>query len=389
MNKADAVAFISLFKDAVQKCFGHIPPLPMSEAESKLMANQVFEKTGLVIGAKSLKNYSGWVMDLSKGKEENPSVSTMDTLARYALDAPATDEIQRKNKESHFPYWYQYKEQFYKKKEVAIKSTVPIPLLLLAGILVIVVFFIGHHPVNPMAAKPFVEDFHSLSPDSLNEHDWFVKGEDTLYWNQRASKANHLALFTLKGDNWPDSTGKALSIKNLLVRKIEDECFTTEVHLSGFVPAQNWQQAGILLLEDTNFKGKALRLSIAYNDFFGGFSVPKEIIVQAITSSGEGSNKPEEVAHKILFNPAAGNEELIKGNMQKSGLRIEKKQNRIRLLYSSSPMENFAFKEAVNFEFDFHPKYIALFALKGPVDQAEVMPAYFSYFSFDGLPCNP
>ncbi|HEX4849922.1 MAG TPA: hypothetical protein VFV08_03900 [Puia sp.] len=388
MNKADVIAFTSLFKNALQKCFGHIPALPLSETECKLMANQLFEHTGLVIGAKSIKNYSAWLVEQGKGKEENPSTSTMDTLARYVLDAPMTDEILRKNKESHYPYWFQYKEQFYKKNGGS-KVSIPVPLLLLAAILIVVIFLVGLHPVNPMASKPFIENFHSFNEDSLIEHDWLVQDKDSLYWSKSGSNPDHLTLFTLKGDNWPDSTGKALSIRNLLVREIEDECFITEVHLSDFVPNQNWQQAGILLLEDTSFKGKALRMSIAYNDFFGGFSAPKEIIVQAITSSPDGSNKPEEVVHKILFNPEPGQEDLVKANMQKSGLKIEKKQNRIRLLYSSSPLENFAFKEAANIEFDFHPRFIGLFALKGPVDQAEIIPAHFTFFSFVDQPCNP
>jgi hypothetical protein len=30
---------------------------------------------------------------------------------------------------------------------------------------------------------------------------------------------------------------------------------------------QNWQQAGILLLEDTSFTGKSMRVSFVYNNF--------------------------------------------------------------------------------------------------------------------------
>jgi len=50
--------------------------------------NQVFERTGLTIGWKSLKNYSFFVLAGSSRKQENPSAATLDTMARYVLDAP-------------------------------------------------------------------------------------------------------------------------------------------------------------------------------------------------------------------------------------------------------------------------------------------------------------
>jgi hypothetical protein len=50
---------------------------------------------------------------------------------------------------------------------------------------------------------------------------------------------------------------------------------------------------GILLSEDSTFKSKMLRLSISFNDFFGGYNKPAEIIIQAISSSeSEGLRKP-------------------------------------------------------------------------------------------------
>ena len=114
MNGLDSSAFITLFKEACQKCFGHPLNAMLSETERKFLSEKIFDQTGLVIGPKSIKNYSSFVNAGGNDKTENPSVATLDTLARYVLNAPYTDEIQRKNKESHYPYWFQYKEQFHR-----------------------------------------------------------------------------------------------------------------------------------------------------------------------------------------------------------------------------------------------------------------------------------
>jgi hypothetical protein len=48
---------------------------------------------------------------------------------------------------------------------------------------------------------------------------------------------------------------------------ITSSCFSAEVHLSNFIPKEERQQAGILLMEDTTFKSGCAGFSIAYNDF--------------------------------------------------------------------------------------------------------------------------
>ena len=114
MDNPDFLIFTVLFKEAYQKCFGDAMKSPLTETESKLLCNHILDKTGLSVGWKSVKNYSIFINDAASGKQENPSVATMDTLARYVLNAPYTSEIQRKDNESHYPYWFLYKERFKK-----------------------------------------------------------------------------------------------------------------------------------------------------------------------------------------------------------------------------------------------------------------------------------
>jgi len=387
MNELDAAAFTALFKEAFQRCFGHPITGPLSETESKLFSGKIFDQTGLVIGAKSIKNYSSFVLNNTNTKDENPSTATLDTLARYVLNAPYTDEVQRKDKESHYPYWFQYKKQFHGSAKKPLNKRASPAFLFIAIIPVIIIvvalYFIRHN----RQPKEFTDEFTSISEDSLSERGWFVEAKDDEYWENRDEQPDHLTLFTLKGDNWPDSMNQP-GIKNLLLRKTDADCFVTEIQLSDFIPQQNWQQAGILLLEDTSFTGKGLRLSFSYNDFSGGFPQSKEIIIQAIVSNGKNSEKPEEIVHQLLFKVDSTNEELVKRNLRHSALRIEKHGSTFRLLFANGSMANSAYKEVTTRNIDLNPRFIGLFALKGFVDSTEVMSAAFDRFSYKPEKCS-
>jgi hypothetical protein len=226
-----------------------------------------------------------------------------------------------------------------------------------------------------------------LKEDSLLHDGWFIKDKDKIFWNRRSERPGLLSLFTLTGDNWLDSVYQP-QIKNLLLRKINSDCFTAEVHLQDFFPQHEWQQAGILLMEDTNYTSKTLRLTLAYNDFFGGFTKAKEIIIQAVTSPGNGLSHPEEIVHLPVFALDSNNGNLVKRNLAYSGLRIEKSGNNFRLLYSCSSAKNFAFKDAAVTNFNFQPKYIGIFALQGFVNNKNYMPVYFTSFVFSPQNCK-
>lgn len=392
MTELDTAAFARLFKQACRQCFGHDLERPLTETESRHFCNQVLELTGLSIGWKSVKNYSFFVLDPENGRPENPSTATLDTLARYVLKAPYTTEIQRKDNEAHFPWWFMWREQFQKSMSLNVeppKRRVFKAIGVWAGGIIIIClaviymrYFATSQPVN------FSDDFHSLSDDSLRARGWSVSSKDIEYWKQRNTNRDALTLFTLRGDNWPDSAAKP-GIRNLLLRPIPSDCFTAELHMQDFIPAARWQQAGILLLDDTTLTGKSIRLSLAYNDYFGGYTRPREILVQAITSLGAGFGKPEEIAHHVVLYPdSARSSQLIMQNLHNTALRIEKHGKRFRFLYSGGVSENMAFKEIASQEFDILPRYIGLFAIKGFVKDGPIVPVKIKYFKLTGEACK-
>lgn len=197
--------FFALFKEATIKCFGHPLQQVLTETESKQLYNKIFDATGLVIGWKSLKNYSLFILN-DNGKEENPSAATLDTLARYVLDAPYTTELERKTKESHLPYWFKYKEAHLLNNKIVEEKAKPKKSFVAFAVIILVVIIAGSfYFFYPSESKSYSTDFHSLNEDSLVHDGWFVKDKDETFWHKRADKPKGLSLFTLAGDNWMDS----------------------------------------------------------------------------------------------------------------------------------------------------------------------------------------
>jgi len=392
MKDLNDAAFISLFKEAYQKCFGHPLSTALSETESRHLASQIFEVTGLVIGAKSLKNYSIYVTSHVEDRSENPSVATLDTLARYVLDAPYTTEVQRKDNEGSYPWWFQYKSDITLPGHEFRKRKISFPVMRLLAISGIVVFVLicmvlMIRVYQTKSDAYFKEAFRSVNEDVLTRNGWIIKDKDAEWWKKRYQRSGQLTLYTLRGDNWADSANSPV-IKNLMLRELTSDCFVAEINLDEFLPLQNWQQAGILLLEDTTLSSKSVRLSIAYNDYFGGYKKPGEIIVQAINSNKNDLSKPEEIAHVPMLTFTPEQAKLVAQNMQRSALKIEKKGNHFRFLYSMGSRENFAFKEALSKDLDIEPKYIGIFALQGFVDKPQPIPAHIKYFSIMDTRCN-
>ncbi|HVZ95849.1 MAG TPA: hypothetical protein VG847_03165 [Chitinophagaceae bacterium] len=381
--------FMALFREAFSKCFHVELQKPLTESESRHFANNIFETTGLIIGAKSIKNYSSYIAGTGETKRENPSVATLDTFARYVMNAPYTDEISRKAEQGQYAYWFQYRATFIREHGFTTRPAKRSPsgtyLVIIAAtaLIALLLFFILRKDGKE---KNIVENFHSVNDDTLSAHGWFVLSKDPDWWNKKNEMENGLTLFTLPGDNWPDSTHKPV-IKNLLLQKIGSDCFSAEVHMNNFVPGSEWQQAGLLLMEDTNYSGKCIRISIAYNDFFGGFKKPDEIILQAITTGGIDFTRPEEMGHLTLFSKDES-DSLIHLNMQHSALRIEKNGNHFRFLYSTGSSDNNALKEAFSRDLKIQPKYIGIFALEGFVRDTIYMPVHFNYFSLVNTACD-
>jgi len=364
--------------------------IPLSEAESKHFSNDILERTGLVIGWKSIKNYSFYILNSTTAKQENPSIATLDTLARYVSNATKTDEITRKKNESHFGYWYNYRDTYaraHSPKRKRKKRVIVFKFWDLVALAILLITFAFYLYRNTNKAVVFNDNFTNVSQDSLTHKGWLLKGKTEPYWNKRNEKDGHLTLYTLDGDNYPDSVGR-IGIKNLLLKEINTQCFSTEILLNDFIPQKNWQQVGILLMEDTTFSRKSIRFTLSFNDFFGGYKKPGEILLQAISNTDGNYSKPEEIAHSVIFNTDSTQLVIMTQNLKKATLRIEKQNHTYRFLYATGQKEIFAFKEILSRDLLIEPKYVGIFALKGFKTDTPIIPAYIDSFSLKSQNCK-
>ncbi|TFF39546.1 hypothetical protein [Mucilaginibacter psychrotolerans] len=384
MEEPELAVFSLLYREAHSRCFGVSLDQPLTETEGKLFQQQLLDCTGLIVGWRTLKNYSIFV--LNKKEKENPSVASLDTLARYVLKAPYTNEIDRKKTEAHHPYWFLYREKHLAK---AISPIIkPRNLGWIRPVLAALVLLLaGYTWYERNTLVTFTENFEDLGENALLNRNWQVINKDERYWARRIDSPKALTLFTLPGDNWTDSTAKPL-IKNLLIRPLPLGCFVAELQIEDFIPGGEWQQAGLLLLNDTTLNSPSMRISLAFNDFFGGFTKPAEILVQAIATPGN-DGKPEEFVHStVLTVDSVTRTPGVLNNLRKTAIRIERHGNNYRLLYAGGAAANAAFKELAVKELGIEPRYIAIFALKGRVDKAPVVAVKVKKFTMEGIACN-
>jgi len=381
MTRNTEIVFTRLFREAYRKCFHHELDGPMSESESKLLGVDIQEKTGLVLGFKSIKNYSIFISGGQDADKVNPSLASLDTLTRYVLNAPATSEQERSKNEGHYPFWHLYAKR---KGSIFNYRKIMILALVLGIVSVTTWLFLSSQP--SVSEAIFEENFDNVSAKALKLQSWELVNENRDYWQKRDEKEGVLRLFTLQGDNWPDSSSNTQQIRNLLMRPVHADCFNVEARIVDFFPNERWQQAGIILTEDSSLTGNVLRLSIVYNDYFGGFDSPPEIVIQGITS--HSTNNPEEFLHRQVFQLDSTLENIIKENLKFCNFRIEKREDRFRFLLSCGPLQNGAFKEIGQHEFKMDAQYVGIFAIKGNVAESQVVPVNFDSFRFQTVPCD-
>lgn len=112
MDAPDLQIFIALFQQACLRCFGQLPATPLDAAASAHMSHVVHQSTGLFLSTRIIQHYAAFALAQETAITETPSGASLDTLARYVMDAPYTTEAERKTREGYFPYWHLFKAQY-------------------------------------------------------------------------------------------------------------------------------------------------------------------------------------------------------------------------------------------------------------------------------------
>ena len=350
----------------------------LSEIEAKRLSNDIRDKTGLILGWKSLKNYS--VSVNNSGKTENPSLASLDTLARYVLQAPSTDEIARKESGSPYEYWYKYldrqsdlkpnEENPRKERKKSNRTNLFLILLALAGIASWWYYLPIKRPL-----RSYATDFNNLKVNQLVAEQWEVLNLDSTFFNQSSMAGENLILYTLKGDNY-----EAPDIRNVMSHPVKQSCFSTEIFLRDFVPVENWQQAGLILYQNQNDLRTSIRISMVYNNFFGGYQQEDQILIQILSLHAPNQTKPVLLKQHPLFNNVTNDVDLVRQNLRHSAIRIVYNDGLLKVYFANGMSNIFAYQEIFVGQVAFTPDYIGLFASSGNCVEEHIIPVRIAEF---------
>ena len=285
MNSFDLEIFRTLIIDVFARATGgEQVPVPLSGTEANTLVHLIKEQTGRSISEKTLRTY---VRQAFAGNgSSGPSAYHLETLAQYALGLSELTDVEG------MPSWFKYLQQQRastdadvepavvgeKKTESPAADTLPPAspdaairngqrrrywlwlLLLLPG------SGLAWWINRPAPVLQFIDNFNRTNPDSLRAHGRQFLDYDAAWFARQPRADSMLTLWTLPGDYWVKSENheKPL-IKNLLVRRLEEDQCVISFRLVDFYPYQNWQSAGIFLFRSDLSRENWYRINFAYH----------------------------------------------------------------------------------------------------------------------------
>lgn len=112
-------------------------------------------------------------------------------------------------------------------------------------------------------SKPWLEDFKSLDVDSLKDRGWEIRHFDSKWFSRQLRDGKMLTLWTLPGDYWVKE-GEPRQITNMLVRRVEGDCFSVTMKICDFHPSQVSQQIALFLFDEHQNPKNWVRLGFEY-----------------------------------------------------------------------------------------------------------------------------
>lgn len=226
--------------------------------------------------------------------------------------------------------------------------------------------------------KYWKEDFGSTHPDSLKRHGWAIEDFDAAAFSKQV-QPNHLTLYTLRGDYWhtpPDTP----VISNLLFKKLNGESGKITFKLVNFNPTQNFQQAGLILLNEERDRSHNIRVTLAAC----ASCIPCLQSIQIVKM--EHGTAYEKSFPLIRWSDEAPAE----APLREVWIQVQYEKGKFRFFHHTGE-EFFSFGEAGSFEFNFQPRYIGIAAFRGirnderEWNDSDDIPALFEYVKFEPL----
>lgn len=227
---------------------------------------------------------------------------------------------------------------------------------------------------QPKPARNWREDFNNTSVDSLQARGFEWLDFDPDWWSKQL-RDSMLTLYTLRGDYWCDAADTPL-ISNLLLKKLNCKSCKITVKLGGFNPVQDYQQAGIILLDAIKTRENNIRFTYAA---CSSCNPPRQGLQMVKNDRGDVIEKFKHTG-EIASNPSRSNQSLW--------LRMEYKDGQMRFFYHWGA-EYSSFSEIASMDIDFVPAYIGLVAFRGLKDSkrdfnnSETIPVFIDYLKVE------
>lgn len=223
------------------------------------------------------------------------------------------------------------------------------------------------------------ENFDDISKEGLNSRGWEILDFDSLAFSKQL-KPGYLTLYTLRGDYWGEPSD-TLNIPNLLLRRIGGEKFKISIRIDSFNPYQDYQQAGIILLDKNKSRIQNIRMTLATCES----CTPSKLIVQIIKrENGETYEKQQVI--RAWQNGSKNPNPLINFWMQ-----IEFENDKFKFFFHEGE-EYGSYLEIAEIDYNFNARYLAIAAFRGLRDSqrnpnnSDAIPAFLNYVKFESLP---
>jgi hypothetical protein len=224
----------------------------------------------------------------------------------------------------------------------------------------------------------FHEDFAAPDKNELLRHGWQLLYPDQEHWRLPHAQGR-VTLHTMRGDLWTKDQERPF-VPNLLARPFTRERFRVTALLTDFHPRHNWQQAGIVLLDDAD---QYVRLTVGYDGSGAPGSTPRITIGAVFEEHGT-----------VVAQPIVTLKEFDDRPLPKVWLQVVKDQDLIILRYRLGA-DYGPFRELSQREFKLRQRHVALAAFQGITQELpggarqpltwDPVPANFDFLSVEPL----
>ena len=255
-------------------------------------------------------------------------------------------------------------------------------LFFLAAISLAIIGFFSMPSPESVKDVPFKEDFINVSDSALAANGWMLQDPDSAHWKLRDTNPGFLTLYTVKGDNWVGGRAQPY-LKNRLTRRCHfGASYKIEFEIRDFFPDQNFQQCGILLMEDSSLSSQLVRVNLGHGrvveDNYGFYNL------QVLFFEAGEHQRPTE--HPVNFFQSSLDEYdyyIRKFNYVAIRLEVEGGMLRVHTLTGTEPGWSFQ-KKLSDVPMDFQPRYLAIYASGSQFSNpyADTIPVKFERISF-------